>query len=162
MDPVRSSLAGGVAATAVLLVFLLALDVVLGGTNLFVFATFTSLCAVGGPPYCELGSPAATLLTYTWFALLFAVAWPLLFGGFTWGLPGESGIAHGLAFGLVLWSGYVVVVLFSIGFGGESLAENLPFLTVTLLSYLVYGIVLGGGYDHFAHHRTFLSEETPS
>ena len=48
MDPVWSSLQGGIVATATLLVILLIADVLLAGTNLFVFATFTTLCAVGG------------------------------------------------------------------------------------------------------------------
>jgi hypothetical protein len=159
MDPVRSSIGGGVAATTALTVCLLVTDLLLGGTNLFVFATFTSLCAVGGPPYCEVGSPTAAALTFVWYVALFAVAWPLLFGGFTWGLPGESGPTHGAVFGLVLWAGYVVVVLFGIGFGGETLAENLPLLLVTLVAYLVYGVVLGGVYDHLAGHRTFLGPD---
>jgi len=55
MDPVRSSLQGGSVATITLLVILVIADVLLAGTNLFVFATFTTLCAVGGPPYCEPG-----------------------------------------------------------------------------------------------------------
>lgn len=158
MDPVRSSLGGGVAATLALLVFLLVADFFLAGTNLFVFATFTSLCAVGGPPYCELGSLTATLLTFIWFGLLYVVAWPLLFAGFTWGLPGETGLIHGAVYGLILWTGYVVVVLYGIGLGGQTFGENLPMLVVTLLAYLVYGLVLGGGYDYLAEHRTFLSE----
>lgn len=158
MDPVRSSLGGGLAATIALLVFLLIADFFLAGTNLFVFATFTSLCAVGGPPYCELGSLTATLLTFIWFGLLFAVAWPLFFAGFTWGLPGETGLVHGAVYGLILWTGYVVVVLYGIGLGGQTFGENLPMLLVTLLAYLVYGLVLGWGYDHLAEHRTFLSE----
>jgi len=162
MDPVRSSIAGGIVATIVLLVFLLVADFLLGGLNLFVFATFTSLCAVGGPPYCALESATATLLTYLWFGLLFAVAWPLLFAGFTWGLPGESGLAHGAVFGLVLWAGYVVLVLYGIGLGGQTFGENLPMLVVTLIAYLVYGLVLGGVYDTLAEHRTFLSEIRPS
>lgn len=111
MDVTRSSLGAGVAATATLLLSLVVLDWVFAGTSPVLFATFTGLCAVGGPPYCELGSPTAALLTYVWFALLFAVAWPLLFGGFTWGLPGESGLLHGLLFGVVLWTGYAVVVV---------------------------------------------------
>ncbi|WP_256290072.1 DUF6789 family protein [Halobellus inordinatus] len=160
MDPVRSSLGGGIAATIVLLALLLVFDMLLAGTDLFVFATFTSLCAVGGPPYCRPQTLTATILTLTWFVLLFAVAWPLLFGGFTWGLPGESGLTHGVIYGLILWSGYLVIVLFAVGFGGESLRANLPFLGITLLSYVVYGLVLGGGYDYLAHHRTFLSEES--
>lgn len=159
MDPVRSSLGGGIAATLTLLVFLLVADVLLAGTNLFVFATVTSLCAVGGPPYCELGTLTARLLTYLWFGLIFAVAWPLLFGGFTWGLPGESGFAHGAVFGLILWAGYVVVALLGLFVGNETFVEDLPLLAVTLLAYLVYGLVLGGGYDYLAEHRTFLSDE---
>ncbi|WP_117594505.1 DUF6789 family protein [Haloprofundus halophilus] len=158
MGPIRSSLGAGVVATVVLLVFLFAADVLLPGTEPFVFATFTSLCAVGGPPYCGLGTLTATLLTYLWFGLIFAVAWPLLFGGFTWGLPGESGVAHGAVFGLILWSGYVVGALLGVFVGTETVAEDLPLLAVTLVSYLIYGLVLGGGYDYLADHRTFLSD----
>lgn len=162
MDPVRSSLGGGIAATLVLLVFLLVADALLAGTNLFVFATFTSLCAVGGPPYCALGTTTATLLTYLWFGVLFAVAWPLVFGGFTWGLPGESGPTHGVVFGLILWAAYVFVVLLRVGIGGDTFDENLPMLAVTFLAYVVYGLVLGSGYDHLAAHRTFLTESDSS
>jgi len=64
MDITRSSLGAGVAATATLLLSLVALDWVFAGTSPVLFATFTGLCAVGGPPYCELGSPTAALLTY--------------------------------------------------------------------------------------------------
>ncbi|QCC46902.1 DUF6789 family protein [Halobellus limi] len=162
MDPVRSSLGGGIAATAALLVFLLVADLLLAGTNLFVFATFTSLCAVGGAPYCELGSPTATFLTFIWFGLLYAVAWPLLFAGFTWGLPGETGLTHGAVYGLILWAGYVVAVLYGISIEGQTLGDNLPMVVVTLLAYLVYGVVLGAGYDYLAEHRTFLSERQPT
>jgi len=159
MEPVRSSLGGGIAATFTLLLFLLVADILLAGTSLFVFATFTSLCAVGGPPYCELGTLTATVITFLWFGLLFAVAWPLLFGGFTWGLPGESGLAHGAVFGLILWSGHVVGDLLNISVGNETIAGDLPFLAVTLVAYLIYGVVLGGGYDYLAEHRTFLDTE---
>lgn len=159
MDPARSSLGGGVAATIALLAFLLLADAFFNATNLIVFATFTSLCAVGGPPYCELGSPTAVFLTYLWFVILFAVAWPLLFAGFTWGLPGKSGLAHGAVYGLILWAGYVVIVLFGIGFQQETLRSNFPFLIVTLVAYLIYGLVLGSVYDYLAGHRTFLTGE---
>lgn len=155
MDPVRSAIGGGIAATAVLTLFLLVADALLADTSLFVFATFTSLCAVGGAPYCAPESATADLLTYGWFALIFAVGWPLLFAGFTWGLPGESGIAHGAVFGLVLWTGYLAIGLLGVGFGGVT--ATLPFLVVTLLAYLVYGVALGGGYDYLAAHRTFLT-----
>jgi len=159
MDPIRSSLQGGIVATVTLLVILAIADVLLAGTNLFVFATFTTLCAIGGPPYCELGSLTATLLTYLWFGLIFAVAWLLLFGGFTWGLPGESGLAHGAVFGLILWSGYVASDLLDFLVRNETLIDNIPLLAVTLVAYLIYGVVLGSVYDYSAEHRTFLSDE---
>jgi len=159
MDPVRSSIGGGFAATAALTGLLLVGDALVGGPTLFLFATFTSLCAVGGPPYCELGTTTAAGLTGFWFVALFAVAWPLLFGGFTWGLPGESGHVHGAVFGVVLWAGYAVTVVAVIGRYGGTFAENVPLLTGTLLAYLVYGLVLGSVYDRLAAHRTFLSPE---
>lgn len=157
MDPVPSSIGGGIAATAVLTVVLLVADALLAPA-LFVFATFTSLCAVGGPPYCAVGTPVAVAVTFGWFVALFAFAWPLLFGGFTWGLPGESGFAHGALFGLILWGGYVAVVVSAVGRFGGTFAENLPLLAVTFLAYLLYGLVLGGVYDSLADHRTFLSD----
>jgi len=161
MEPVRSSLGGGIVATAALAGYLLVADLALRGTSLFVFATFTSLCAVGGDPYCGVGTPMAAALTAVWFGLLFAVAWPLLFGGFTWGLPGDSGVAHGAIFGLVLWVGYALAVLTEIGLGRESFAASSPIVAVTLGGYLVYGVVLGTVYDRLAGHRTFLSR-TPA
>lgn len=159
MDIVRSSIVGGLLATGVLLVFLLVADFVLAGTNLFVFATFTGLCAIGGPPYCTLGSPTAIAMTFVTFGLLFGVAWPLLFGGFTWGLPGESGAAHGAIFGVVLWIGYAAVVFVGISIFREPIVEDLGILGVALMAYLLYGTVLGVSYDYFADHRTFLTVE---
>jgi len=160
MDPARSSISAGIVATLALLAFLLVLDFLFTGTDIFVFATFTSLCSVGGGPYCELGSTTATLLTLFWFGLLYAVAWPLLFGAFTWGLPGESGTVHGVLFGFFLWVAYAAVALNRVGMGGQPGSENFPLLFLTLFPYLIYGAVLGGGYDYFAEHRTFLTDET--
>ncbi|WP_336133531.1 DUF6789 family protein [Natronomonas amylolytica] len=160
MDPVKSSLGGGIVATIAVVLFLLGADFLLRGTSLFVFATFTGPCAVGGPPYCDLGSTSALLLTSIVFLSLYVVAWPLLFGGFTWGLPGESGLTHGVAFGLILWSGFVVVALFTVWEGTESLSTELGLVIAMLLAYLVYGAVLGGVYDYLAEHRTFMSGET--
>jgi hypothetical protein len=156
MDPVRASIGGGVAATAVLTVFLLGIDVLVGRPGLFVFTTFTSLCAIGGPPYCDLGSIASVLLTFVTFVALFAVAWPLLYGGFTWALPGESGLVHGTVFGLILWLGYAVGILVALDAGGI-VGADLLMLQSTLLGYLGYGLVLGGTYDRLAGHRTFMS-----
>ena len=159
MDPLRSSIVGGVIATAVMTALLLVIDVLVRGANLFVFATFTSLCEVGGPPYCAVASPEAAALTYLWFFALYALAWPILFAGVTWGLPGESGLTHGAIYGTILWAGYLVVVLYGIGRGELTIAENLPLLVLTLVAYLVYGVVLGGAYDYLAEHRTFMSPD---
>lgn len=156
MDPVRASIGGGVAATAVLTAFLLGVDALVGRSGLFVFTTFTSLCAIGGPPYCTLGSVSSVLLTFVAFVALFTVAWPLLFGGFTWALPGESGFVHGTVFGLILWIGYAVGIVVGLDAGGV-VGADLLLLESTLLGYLLYGLVLGGTYDRLAGHRTFMS-----
>jgi hypothetical protein len=156
MEPVRSSLYGGGVATVVLLVFLLVADFLLSGTNLFVFATFTGLCTVGGPPYCELESFTATAMTGVVVIALFAVAWPLLFAGFTWGLPGESGFTHGVVFGVVLWLGYAATGWIGLG----SLRASVPIMATMLVGYLVYGIVLGSVYDRLAEHRTLLDVDS--
>ncbi|WP_440991798.1 DUF6789 family protein [Haloarchaeobius baliensis] len=159
MDPVRSSLSSGFAATVVLLVLLLIADVFLSGPDLFVFSTFMRSCAVATSPNCGLATSTATLLTFVWFLLLFAIAWPLLFAGFTWGLPGESGLTHGVVFATIVWLGYAVSVFYAIGMEGRTVGESIPFLVVTFVAYAIYGAVLGGGYDYLAEHRTFLSAE---
>jgi hypothetical protein len=158
MEPVRSSLGGGAAATVVLSAFLFVADALLPG-SVFAVATFASLCTVGGPPYCDLGSQTA-LLTALWFLVLYAVAWPLFFAGFTWGIPGESGVAHGVLFGLVLWAGFLVTLVFGAQVAGGPLSNHWPTVAVTAAGYSVYGAVLGGTYDVLAGHRTFLSAET--
>jgi hypothetical protein len=157
MGPVRSSLGAGLVAAGALVLALSAAEVLYRGTTPFVFASLRSLCVATGQPYCDPGSTAATGLAAFWYGVLFVLAWPLLFAGFTWGLPGESGISHGAVYGLVLWAGYVVVVLYGIGFGTETVVEALPLRAATLGGYLVYGVVLGGVYDGLAQHRTLLS-----
>ncbi|AQL42814.1 hypothetical protein BV210_08860 [Halorientalis sp. IM1011] len=160
MEPVKSSLGGGVVATAALLLFLLGADTLLGGTELHLFATFALPCAVGGPPFCAVESPGALAVTFLLLFALFGLAWPLLFGGFTWGLPGESGAVHGGLFGLILWIGYTATILFGVAPGGRLDLLKLELLGLTFLAYLVYGVVLGSVYDRLAGHRTFLSPET--
>lgn len=160
MEPVRSGLGGGVAATTALTVFLLVADVLVGGRNLFVLATYTGLCLAGGPPYCTPASTTALALTYVWFLVLYVVAWPLIFTALTWGLPGESGIVHGGLFGAILWVTYVFVVAFTAGLVDEALVDQIPTIAVTLVAYLVYGLVLGSVYDYLADHRTFMSADS--
>ena len=153
MDPVRSSLSGGVVATAVLAGFLDRVDLLFSGADVFAFTAFTTPCALVGQPYCAAGSATASALTTTWFLALFVLAWPLLFAGFTWGLPGESGATHGAIFGLVLFAGYLARGLSAMG----------PGRTVVVLvglAYLVYGLVLGVVYDRLAGHRTLLETES--
>jgi hypothetical protein len=160
MDPIRSGISGGIAATIILSIFLYLTDLLIGGTNPFAFTTFLSLCAIGGPAYCATGNSLAIFLNYISFFLLFAVVWALLFAAITWGLPGESGITHGLVFGLVLWTGYAIGVVYDIGADRETISSSLPLLIVTVVGYLLYGLVLGGTYDYLAGHRTFMSQET--
>ncbi len=156
MEPVRSSLGGGAVATVVLTALLVGADLVVGGPSPFLFATFVGPCAVGGPPYCGAATPLAAGLTAIWYGLVFGVAWPLLFGGFTWGLPGESGATHGAIFGLFLWAGYAVGAVLLPGVGTTDRAV----LAAVLAAYLVYGLVLGTVYDRLADHRTFLDAGT--
>ncbi|RRJ29568.1 DUF6789 family protein [Halocatena pleomorpha] len=158
MEPVRSSIGGGIAATVVLTAFLFITDFLLT-TNPFVFATFTSLCAIGGPPFCEVGSQLAAAITFFWYIVLFAIAWPLFFGGFTWGLPGETGLTHGAVFSFILWVGYVSA-LYGFGLGGQNGSGGSLLLLITLVAYLLYGLVLGGVYDLLSRHRTFLGSKS--
>ena len=149
MEPVRSSLSGGVVATAVLTAVLAGIEYLFAGADVFALTAFTAPCALVGAPYCSATGSTATALTAVWFLALFALAWPLLFAGFTWGIPGESGAVHGAIFGLVLFAGYLARGLSTMG----------PGLTVVVLfgfAYLVYGTVLGTVYDRLAAHRTLL------
>ena len=148
MDPVRSSLSGGAVATAVLAAFLVGVDLV-AGTDVFAFAAFTTPCALVGPPYCSATGATAGVLTAVWFLALFALAWPLLFAGFTWGLPGESGATHGGIFGLILAAGYLAR-------GLSTYSPGTTVVVLILLAYVVYGVVLGTVYDRLAAHRTLL------
>ncbi|QLG50552.1 DUF6789 family protein [Natrinema halophilum] len=159
MGPIRSSIGGGLAATVVLTIFLLGVDALLRGSDLFVFVTFTSFCAIGGPPYCEGGSPMAAGLLFVSYSGLFALAWPLLFGGFTWAIPGETGAAHGVVFGFVLWTGYVVVLSGS-PVADRTIVETVTLSAITLAAYLVYGLTLGAVYDYLTNDRTVRSAGT--
>jgi len=156
MDPVRSSILAGAIATVTFAVLLAVAGSLTGESGLFVVQTLSSLCELGGPQYCAPGSPTEDALTVAAFVVLFALAWPLFFAGFTWGLPGSTGVAHGVVFGVVLWSGYAITVLYGVGLAGVSLPESLPALAAALAAYVGYGVVLGGGYDYLAEHRTLL------
>nr|WP_254522449.1 DUF6789 family protein [Natrinema caseinilyticum] len=101
----------------------------------------------------------AAALRFVTYGGLFALAWPLLFGGFTWAVPGDSGAAHGAVFGVVLWTGYVVVPIGSEG-AGRTVAETLSLSVITLAAYLVYRLVLGVVYDYLAAHRTVFGAGT--
>jgi len=159
MDPIRSGLTSGVGATVVLAAFLAVADSFLRAGELFVFSTVTPLCTIPSEGYCTLGTPMADAITWLSFALLFVLAWPLFFVAITWALPGESGVAHGIVYGIALWAGYVVIVFLEIQWGGAAVRETLPMVAVVLLAYVVYGVVLGGGYDYLAEHRTLFGEE---
>lgn len=156
MDPLRSAFVAGAVAAVGFVAALLATGLVVGGDSLFVFSTVTGLCAIGGPPYCAPDSSTTVALTALAFVALFVVAWPLVFAAWTWGLPGESGVVHGISFALLVWVGYAATVFYGVSFGSGSLAGNTGLLAATLVSYLVYGVVLGGTYDYVAGHRTLM------
>jgi len=159
MDPIRSSLLGGVVAATLVGTVLLVFDAVAGGTSPFALTTFSSACLLGGEPFCAATTATATLINVVVYLALFAIAWPLLFAGFTWGLPGDSGVVHGAVFGAVLWSGYAAVAIGTAARGWTPLSGQLPLLSGMAVAYLLYGVVLGGIYDNLAAHRTLLSGE---
>ncbi|MHB9286405.1 DUF6789 family protein [Halobacteriales archaeon Cl-PHB] len=160
MDPVRSSIGAGVVASVVVSVLLLVGEFLVPEASLFTFSTLRSLCVIGGPPYCEAGGTGAFVLRAVVYLALFVVAWPLLFAGFTWGLPGESGTTHGGVYGVFLWAGYLVAVVYGVGYGGGRIVDQIPLVTAALVAYLVYGLVLGSVYDHLAAHRTLMSTDS--
>lgn len=156
MDPVRSSIGAGAIASVVVTVILFVAEFLLPETSVFTFSTLRSLCVIGGPPYCAPGDVGAIVLTGLVYLALFVFAWPLLFAGFTWGLPGESGTLHGGVYGVFLWAGYLVAVIYGAEFGGGRVVDQVPLVSAALVAYLIYGLVLGTAYDYFAAHRTLL------
>ena len=74
------------------------------------------------------------------------VVLPALYVTLSMFLPGRTLAERGPAFATVVWTGFAVA--FYTGQAGLALAA---YLAVTLAAHLVYGYVVGGVYDRFAH-----------
>jgi hypothetical protein len=69
--------------------------------------------------------------------------WPLLFASIGEYLPGETYAKSGLAYGFVLWTGFVLA--FYAGYTGTALAI---YLVATLVGHVGYGFALGAIFDY--------------
>lgn len=143
MDETLGAMAAGAIGTAAIVVVLLATEARSG----FGAHVFRILSALVGSTGVAVG--------FVLFVAGGVVAWPLLYTTLGQYLPG-TGPTRGMVFAFVLWLG------FAPGFSGgtveaaaPSLADGgggqlLIYLLVTLFAHLVYGAILGGGYERFA------------
>lgn len=76
-----------------------------------------------------------------------AAIWGLLFALLYRRLPGEGGLIRGLVFSLIIWLAMMLLFLPIAGDGFFGVAIGWPAVGFTLGMHLVYGIVLGVGYD---------------
>ena len=137
MNRVASVVAGGVAATAVMTLMLLLLEVETRSALgiFYVIARF-----VGTPD-----SPAAGFAV---FVAAGVVAWPLLFLALEPYLPrGPDPGARGVVFGAVLWLPFVVL-----GRGDISGPLLVLYVGFTLLAHVAYGFTLGAVYGRLYGH----------
>ncbi|WP_049927111.1 DUF6789 family protein [Halopiger goleimassiliensis] len=128
---IRSAVAGGIAATAVLSLLLLLLEVqTRSAMELFyVIARF-------------IGTPDDPAAGFALFAVAGTVAWPLLFVALEPYLPGgPDPAARGVAFASLLWVPFVITGRGDIG--GPLLAL---FVAYTLFAHWAYGFTLGAVY----------------
>lgn len=127
------AIAGGIAGTAVLVFLLLLLEV---ETRKAVIIFDAVAVFVGVPGNRAVG--------FALFVLAGCVAWPLVYVAIDGRLRPGDAAPRGMAFGGVLWVGFVVI-------GGAPIggAIFLVFAGYTLLAHLAYGFTLGLVFDHF-------------
>ena len=133
-----SGIAGGIAGTAAMTVFLFIADAFSG----FRIRSFETIALL-------VGIPNNLLFGFLLFAAAGTIAWPLLFVALVQYLPGGRDEIRGAVFATVLWISFALA--FSSGLGGVSLVLYLVF---TLVAHWVYGLILGGVYGRLADRRT--------
>lgn len=131
MNRVSSVIAGGVAATAVMTLMLLLLEVETRSAMdvFYVIALF-------------VGTPQDPATGFALFVFAGVVAWPLLFLALEPYLPrGPDPAARGVVFAAILWVPFVVL-------GRGDIAGPLLIIYVgfTLLAHVAYGFTLGAVY----------------
>jgi len=131
---------GGFTGTAIMTVVLLVASTV-GGFDMNSFATLAEL--VGADAI--LGEEMTVAVGYFIFLGGGMTTWPLLFASIGRYLPGEKFATAGIAYGFVLWTGFVLA--FNVGYSGLALAL---YVVITLVAHLVYGFALGSVFDYLS------------
>jgi hypothetical protein len=129
--------AGGLVGTAMMT------GVLLIAESVGVFAR-ESFAELGGLAGLEAFGPAI-VVGYLVFLFNGMVPFPLLFAAVMEYLPGDRPPLSGMAFGAILWTGFVIV--FYEGFGGLGLVL---YVGLTLAAHLAYGLGLGLVFEYLS------------
>jgi hypothetical protein len=129
---------GGFVGTAIMtVVFLVGASV--GAFDMTSFATTAELVGLNA----VLGEGMLQAAGYVIFLGGGMTTWPLLFASIGEYLPGETYAKSGLAYGFVLWTGFVLA--FNAGYAGTALVL---YAVVSLVAHLVYGFAMGSVFDY--------------
>jgi hypothetical protein len=129
---------GGFVGTAIMTVVLL-VGAAVGAFEMASFSTTAELIGLDA----VLGPDVLLAAGYLIFLGGGMTTWPLLFASLKDYLPGETYAKSGLAYGFVLWTGFVLA--FNTGYPGATLAL---YAAVTLLAHLAYGFGMGSVFDY--------------
>jgi hypothetical protein len=129
---------GGFVGTSLMTVVLL-VGASIGAFEMSSFGTTAELIGLDA----VLGSEMVLAAGYVVFLGGGMTTWPLLFASIGSYLPGERYATAGLAYGFVLWTGFVLA--FNVGYSGLSLAL---YVVISLVAHLVYGFAMGSVFDY--------------
>jgi hypothetical protein len=132
--------AGGFVGTATMTVVLL----VAGALGAFDVSGFTALATLVGLE-AFLSPDQLSAAGYVVFLGGGMTTWPLLFAALARYLPGGSFALRGVAFGTVLWTGFVLAF-----YGGQSGTALALYALLTLVAHWGYGAALGAVFSYFA------------
>jgi hypothetical protein len=136
-DGLVGALGGFVGTAMMTVVFLVGAS--LGGFEMSSFGTTAELIGLDA----ILGPEALLAAGYVIFLGGGMTTWPLLFASIGRYLPGDDFATAGLAYGFVLWTGFVLA--FNVGYSGTSLAL---YVVVSLVAHLMYGFAMGSVFDY--------------
>jgi hypothetical protein len=131
---------GGFVGTSLMTVVLL-VGASLGGFEMSSFGTTAELIGLDA----ILGPDMVLAAGYVIFLGGGMTTWPLLFASIGRYLPGEKFATAGIAYGFVLWTGFVLA--FNVGYSGLALAL---YVVITLVAHLVYGFSMGSVFDYLS------------
>ncbi|MFB6205860.1 MAG: DUF6789 family protein [Haloglomus sp.] len=136
-DGLVGALGGFVGSSLMTVVLLVGASV--GGFEMSSFGTTAELIGLDA----ILGPDMVLAAGYIIFLGGGMTTWPLLFASIGRYLPGDDYATAGLAYGFVLWTGFVLA--FNVGYSGVSLAL---YVLVTFIAHLVYGFAMGSVFDY--------------